>query len=288
MDSCFQQTGDFKLEVIVIDDHSTDGIEEVLTHYKSIYPENFFYFSNPIKGGNAARNYGFEKSTGSIIQWLDSDDFIFPGKLKRQLAVLNENDGVDIVYCDWRMDFYKNQKFTNSTLIRRKPDGDFLATLLENKAWNSTNSYLCRRSVCDELHRQGGWSTLTKVGQDREYFTNLAINGASFKYVEGEFAVYNRWSSDTVSNRYTTRELAMESLRLNQLFFDRIRGFGLKKKYEWILNAEILSISFYEHQVVLPRFFSPFSIAYRTLHWKLRLVAPLIYIKICLKYLLKR
>ena len=288
MDSCFQQKGDFELEVIVVDDHSTDGIDEVLTYYKSTYPDHFFYYTNPEKGGNSARNFGFSKSTGSIIQWLDSDDFIFPGKLKRQLTALNENAALDIVYCDWRMDFYKNQQFISSTLIRRHIAPDFLATLLENKEWNSTNSYLCRRSVCEELHQEGGWSVLTKVGQDREYFTNLAINGSNFYYVEGEYAVYNRWSSDTVSNKYTSRELAFESLRLNQLFFEKISKRDLGRKYRRILNAELVSICYYERGITIPRFFGPFAFSLSSLHWKKRVVSPLIYIKMCLKYFLKR
>lgn len=288
LDSCLQQRGDFKLEIIVVDDHSTDGIKQILEKYKTDFPTNFFYYTNPGKGGNSARNFGFSKSTGSIIQWLDSDDFIFQGKLKRQLEELQQFQDIDIVYSDWRMDFYRNQKFTYSKPVRRKPYEDFLAILLENKQWNSTNSYLCRRSVCEKLDASGGWSAVTKVGQDREYFTQLALNGATFKYVSGEFAVYNRWSSDTVSNKYTSRELAFESLRLNQLFYKRIAkkiGFS---KYRSILNAEIVSICFYERGISIPRFFSPFEISFRTLHWKMRLVAPLIYLKMCLKFYFNR
>lgn len=288
MDSCFQQKGDFQLEVIVVDDHSTDGIEKVLEQYKKDFPSEFFHYTNPEKGGNSARNFGFSISTGNFIQWLDSDDFIFPGKLKRQLEELNRFQEVDIVYSDWRMDFYKNQVFTHSKLVRRKPDEDFLATLLENKEWNSTNSYLCRRSVCQQLDASGGWSAITKVGQDREYFTQLALNGATFKYVEGEFAVYNRWSSDSVSNKFSSRELAFESLRLNQLFYLSVTKNHLGRKYQRILNAEIVSICYYERGISIPRFFSPFEISLGRLHWKMRLVTPLIYLKMCLKYYLKR
>lgn len=288
LDSCFQQKGDFQLEVIVVDDHSTDGVTQILEKYKTNFPTKFFNYINPGKGGNSARNFGFSKSSGTHIQWLDSDDFIFPGKLKRQLEELNRFQEVDVVYSDWRMDFYKNQEFTHSKLIRRKPDKDFLATLLENKQWNSTNSYLCRRSVCQQLAASGGWSEITKVGQDREYFTQLALNGATFKYVEGEFAVYNRWSSDSVSNKFSSRELAFESLRLNQLFFKKVVNQDLSRKYKSILNAEIVSICYYERGISIPRFFTPFDISFGTFHWKMRMVSPLIYLKMCLKYYLKR
>ncbi|MDB9775846.1 glycosyltransferase family 2 protein, partial [Vicingaceae bacterium] len=286
--SCLLQRGNFELEVIVVDDHSTDGVIQVLEKYKADFPTQFFYYTNPGKGGNSARNFGFSKSTGSLIQWLDSDDFIFQGKLKRQLEELQQFQDIDVVYSDWRMDFYKNQRFTHSIPVRRDSDEDFLATLLENKQWNSTNSYLCRRSVCEKLDASGGWSVVTKVGQDREYFTQLALNGAKFKYVSGEFAVYNRWSSDTVSNKYTSRELAFESLRLNQLFFKKVVAQNLTGKYKSILNAEIVNICYYERGISIPRFFSPFNISFRTLHWKMRLVAPLIYLKMCLKFYLNR
>ena len=288
LESCFFQKGNFELEVIVVDDHSEEEVFRVLDHFKELYPSNFFYYSNPTKGGNAARNYGFLKSNGDFIQWLDSDDFILPNKLETQLHFFQANPLVDVVYSDWQMDFYKNEILSQSQIINGSSSNDFLAVLLENKKWNAMHSYLCKRSVCEQVNRDGVWSEITKVGQDREYFTQLAINGAKFAYCEGVFAIYNRWSAETVSNKYTSTEVANESLRLNHLFYKGIKAKNLSVKYLKILNAELISIFYYKKELILPRFFYPWEINLKSIHWKMRLITPVLYLKLFFKYFFNR
>ena len=71
-------------ECIVVDDDSTDTTTAVLQKY--IAKDNRFqYHHRPkdrLRGGNAARNYGFEISKGKYIQWFDSDDIMLPEKLQ--------------------------------------------------------------------------------------------------------------------------------------------------------------------------------------------------------------
>jgi glycosyltransferase involved in cell wall biosynthesis len=73
------------VEIIVVDDGSTDDTQEVLQGYKTqirvIYQEN--------AGPSAARNCGIRASRGDIIAFLDSDDAWLPTKLQRQVALLN-------------------------------------------------------------------------------------------------------------------------------------------------------------------------------------------------------
>ncbi|HEX8563112.1 MAG TPA: glycosyltransferase family A protein [Flavobacterium sp.] len=70
-------------ECIVVDDGSTDNTEEVVARYT--FADTRFKFakrprSKP-KGANACRNYGFEISNGTLINWLDSDDLLLPEHL---------------------------------------------------------------------------------------------------------------------------------------------------------------------------------------------------------------
>ena len=81
LESCLLQKGEFKLEIIVVDDQSTDESWGILQNYQSEYPLQVFIYKNPEKGGNQARQYGFSKSNGNYIQWLDSDDQLLEGKL---------------------------------------------------------------------------------------------------------------------------------------------------------------------------------------------------------------
>lgn len=74
-------------ECIVVDDGSTDDTAQLMQKYCKNDPR-FIYLQRPKnrkKGGNAARNYGFEMAKGSYIQWFDSDDIMEPDLLELQL-----------------------------------------------------------------------------------------------------------------------------------------------------------------------------------------------------------
>ena len=81
-----------RVEVIVVDDGSTDDTRERLSAYdhrvQYVYEEN--------AGPAAARNRGAALATGELIAFLDSDDVILPAKLEKQVAYLNTHQGVDI------------------------------------------------------------------------------------------------------------------------------------------------------------------------------------------------
>ena len=82
------------LEVIVIDDGSTDNSMEILERFRSqiklISTENF--------GAAAARNSGMKAARGEFIAFLDSDDLWTKDKLTRQLYMLQKLN-LDLVYC---------------------------------------------------------------------------------------------------------------------------------------------------------------------------------------------
>ena len=68
-----------ELEVIVIDDKSTDGTYEVLLKLKKEYNDRFILLQNEKNNGLAyTRNFGVKKATGKYIGFIDSDDYVAP------------------------------------------------------------------------------------------------------------------------------------------------------------------------------------------------------------------
>lgn len=94
VDSCLSQTHP-KVEIIVVDDGSTDGSVNILKSYGS----TICLIEQQNQGAPAARNAGFAQSKGEFIQFLDADDAILPDKLEKQVAFLNTNPDVDVVSC---------------------------------------------------------------------------------------------------------------------------------------------------------------------------------------------
>lgn len=77
------------LEILVIDDGSTDGTAQKLEIYKGL--ENFHYICNVDNMGAAAsRNCGIQQAAAPYVAYLDADDWWEPGKLVRQLDKLKE------------------------------------------------------------------------------------------------------------------------------------------------------------------------------------------------------
>jgi glycosyltransferase involved in cell wall biosynthesis len=81
------------VEIIVVDDGSTDDTQQVLDGYRG----RIRVVTQANAGPSAARNRGIEASTGSVVAFLDSDDIWLPTKLERQMSLLMQTP--DAVPC---------------------------------------------------------------------------------------------------------------------------------------------------------------------------------------------
>jgi glycosyltransferase involved in cell wall biosynthesis len=85
------------LEVIVVDDGSTDGTRERLAPLL----DRIVYLYQPNQGVSAARNAGIRAAKGEFIAFLDSDDVWHARKLELQLRYLREHPGTSLVGSLW-------------------------------------------------------------------------------------------------------------------------------------------------------------------------------------------
>lgn len=84
------------IEIIVVDDASTDNTESVIQKYITLNNFNYIKLASNV-GGAEARNIGINKSNGDYIAFQDSDDEWMLDKLEKQMLYFNQND-VDIVF----------------------------------------------------------------------------------------------------------------------------------------------------------------------------------------------
>ena len=97
VDSALGQECRGLVEVIVIDDGSTDDTRSRLLKYE----DRIRLVSQANRGLSGARNAGIELSSGEYVAFLDSDDRWLPGKLERQLVCFQELEGIDMVCSDF-------------------------------------------------------------------------------------------------------------------------------------------------------------------------------------------
>lgn len=82
------------VEVIIVNDGSTDGTPALLAGYKNKH--HFIQIDQKNAGQSAARNAGLRAAAGEYVCFFDSDDYILPDTLAAVLGFLRENSDVDI------------------------------------------------------------------------------------------------------------------------------------------------------------------------------------------------
>ena len=89
------------IEIIVIDDGSTDSSLDIANKYKS---NTVKIISQTNKGAAAARNAGLQIATGEYIQFLDADDILEKQKIEIQIGVLQKYNYPSNVFasCGWK------------------------------------------------------------------------------------------------------------------------------------------------------------------------------------------
>ncbi|MCX8044072.1 MAG: glycosyltransferase [Desulfobacterota bacterium] len=94
IDSVLAQTYQ-DIEIVVIDDGSTDNTKEVIGKYG----RDIIYVYQENRGIAGARNTGFLHCSGKYIAFLDSDDYWLPQKLERQIALFEQHPEYGMVAC---------------------------------------------------------------------------------------------------------------------------------------------------------------------------------------------
>ena len=90
---------DYQLvEVIVADDCSTDATREVVRQLQD--PRIAFLPSSVNCGAASTRNRGIRHATGTYVAFLDADDEWLPGKLSRQVHLMEQHPNACVATCD--------------------------------------------------------------------------------------------------------------------------------------------------------------------------------------------
>lgn len=217
LDSVIKQSHT-NIEVIIIDDGSTDGSFD---YVKSIKKDDFILKRNKGKGACAARNYGFELSTGDYIQYLDADDLLNPQKIEEQLK-LAEVYGTETVYsCSWV--HFKNT-IIDVDITRQPIDKDYqkpyqwLNDSWLGKGMGQTSIWLTPRKI---IEKSGGWVESLKINQDGEFFSRVLLASKQIKYSDKALVYYRKGNANSVSQSNTYSKDKASSLLLSYRLYQK-------------------------------------------------------------------
>jgi glycosyltransferase involved in cell wall biosynthesis len=183
IDSALAQTHR-NIEVIVIDDGSTDGSLDVIKNYRN----RIRWETGPNRGGCAARNRGVELAIGDYLQFLDADDLLHPEKLSRQLTLLGnrshcmstclqrhfrnaQREWDDIEVDDDKWIEIRGPHYLLGNALGDIPRKLKLTDPELRYGWSS--SWLVSASL---IERGGRWDERLTACQDSEFFDRLSLH----------------------------------------------------------------------------------------------------------------
>lgn len=156
------------LECIVVDDASTDDIEQVVKQFKD---ERLVYLRHETnRQTSAARNTGIAYAKGELIAFLDDDDEWLPTKLEKQVPFIQSlQTNVAMVYC-W-MDYYDDK----GRLVQEHHPmyrGYVFPHVLDRQRIGGCPTLLVRRAVIENV---GGFDESLPRGNDGDFIRRICL-----------------------------------------------------------------------------------------------------------------
>ncbi|MCC9071705.1 glycosyltransferase family 2 protein [Flavobacterium sp. F-65] len=182
-------------ECIIVDDGSIDDTEKVVNEY--VKKDNRFQFhhrpKNRHKGGNAARNYGFEISSGEFVNWFDSDDIMRSDKITVQLNSL-ENSNYFFSVCRILAfeDTFENELFAYDNIDSKSPFEDYV---YENIKF-LTSIPLWERKFLED--NNFSFDEELRAAQEWEFHSRILLDYPNYAIIQ-EKLVYVRKHSESIS-----------------------------------------------------------------------------------------
>jgi len=204
LQSVFDQTYS-DLEIIIINDGSTDSSEEIVSTYKN---EKTRYFSTKNNGVSKARNLGIEKANGTLIAFLDADDYWYPTHLQTLFELYQKFPKAGLYATSYEKKFskestfpanFKNINTPNDSLIII--DDFFESSTVDAIAWTSASAV--PKKVFDTI---GVFDPAIThgAGEDTELWIRIALK-YQVAFANTITATYHLDASNRISNTNTLK-----------------------------------------------------------------------------------
>lgn len=184
LESALSQTWS-DVEVIVVDDGSTDQTREVAKRYES---DRVRVITQVNAGASAARNRAFDESRGGFIQYLDGDDLLAPDKIERQMPSLLE-DPTLLCSGEWGAFYFDKDRavFVENQLCQDHSPTGWLIAAWGNGLMMQPGAWLAARQT---IERAGRWNESLSLDDDGEFFTRVVLAASRVKFVPGARVYY--------------------------------------------------------------------------------------------------
>lgn len=217
------------LEVIIIDDGSTDNTKEIISKFED---ERIRYIKlDENRGGSNARNIGIKIAHGKYISFQDSDDIFYPDKLEKQFK--------NIIYKNSNLDFCKIKVIFNSSYSHFYPNSRQEKSIYEGNIFN-------------ELISKGNFistqAMLVKGKFLKKYFFDpLLPRLQDFDLI---LRMIPKVKISYTKNVLVELHMQNDSITLSQKKLQKAVNIILKKKYNFNSNQKKAFLNYINSQII--------------------------------------
>lgn len=249
--SVINQTIGFKenIQIILVNDGSTDKSEEICKKYANQYPENIKYIKQENSGVSSARNNGLKYAEGKYINFLDADDIWQDGVFKVALKMFENNPELPLIGVRQRF-FEASDKF--SPLNYKFNLGNRIVDVtneFDHIQLSVTSAFFDVQYIKDTL-----FDTRIKYSEDAKFIYEVLMksNKSQYGLIANPYYLYRKRfeQNSAIQTKdfsldwyFVTTELSYKYLldlayEKNQEFIKTI-GYYIIYDYQWRIRADI-------------------------------------------------
>ena len=243
IESCLNQS--YKnIEVIIVDDASTDNSYQIVKQYES----NIVKVYQQKKGGACrARNYAFELSSGDYIQYLDADDLLSSDKIEKQMRLLCQEKEYIISSSRWCR-FYDKTTIENVEELCIYKDyidpKEILIDMWTKRVFMQPSIWLAHRKLIQEA---GIWNENLYYNDDGEFFCRVLLKAKSIFFCSEGMVYYRNTPNSMTSGKKSYEK--QHSLLLSYILYEKILSVSdtFEARQALVMNYATFIYSFYSY-----------------------------------------
>ncbi|MFC2054271.1 glycosyltransferase family 2 protein [Chloroflexota bacterium] len=234
------------LEFMVLDGGSTDGSREIIERYAD---KLTYWHSQPDKGQADALNQGFKKASGSLLGWINSDDVLLKGSLKRIAHAYMENPQAGLIGGDYIL------IDEHGRIIRFKKHTKYAAWFGRHGLQVISPDWFFTRAAYQEV---GGVNPSYEYDMDTDLFFRMVLRGIKFAYIESDLICFRLHQESKTSTR--ENDFHSEFHLMSQLFLDP----------NWKIERKLLKYLYWTLQTINGKLLRSFikTVKYRRYCWR--------------------
>lgn len=243
LDSFLNQTGDFDIEIVILDDCSTDNSLHIITEYQKKHPGIIKLISpgsNIYQRGYTGYFNIIQESKGEFLFFCEGDDYwIDEKKIAKQLSFLDENESIDLVF---HPSMTKKQDYILD--LNYGFHGKEKLILPFNNVLLKSGSYMAMASICARKHCFTPWFELDPLFFSKNMWHSTIQILGSFRggagYLPEKMSVYRSMHEGSWTKNMATSSISVINDFNNFILRNRRLDEIFNFKYSNILDEVLI------------------------------------------------